>query len=209
MPSISCLGNDVVQCNDAGTCTWTSDDSTDPIFNDNCTGLTLTYTITGATTVTGDTDPDGVNIVSDDNVIFNIGTSEVCYTIGDPSGNSSSCCFDVVIEDCEAPTITCNDQLGIACGLEDIETWAAGIEATATDNCNNNAELTFDMLLLTDFSSCGNTFERVYLFTVTDAAGNQSTCTAIYETDDIVAPVITAATNLTFCLLYTSPSPRD
>ena len=157
MPSISCPGNDVVQCNDAGTCTWTSDDSTDPIYNDNCPGLTVTYEITGATTATGTTDP--VNTVEGDDIVFNIGTSEVCYTITDPSGNSSSCCFDVVIEDCEAPTITCNDQFDIACGSEDIATWIADITATAADNCNTNAELTVDALILTDFSSCGNSIE--------------------------------------------------
>ncbi|MDA8693492.1 HYR domain-containing protein, partial [Saprospiraceae bacterium] len=113
VPSISCPSNDVVQCNDAGTCTWMSDDSTDPIYNDNCPGLSVTYTITGATTATGNTNQ--INTVDGDNVVFNIGTSEVCYTITDPSGNSSSCCFDVVIEDCEAPTINCPSDLIVEC----------------------------------------------------------------------------------------------
>ena len=194
IPSIDCPSNDVEQCVDAGSCSWIADDSTDPIYNDNCPGLVVTYTIEGATTATS-TDA-GVNTAAQDAIVFNLGSSEICYTITDPTGNSSGCCFDVVITDCQNPAITCSDEVDIACGEEDLSTWFTNIAATATDNCDANVDLTVDTLLLTDFSSCGITFERVYQFTVTDKAGNSSNCIATYETDDTESPLISDASDL-------------
>ena len=49
IPSIQCPTNAVDVC--AGTtCTWTSNASIDPVYNDNCPGATISYTISGATT---------------------------------------------------------------------------------------------------------------------------------------------------------------
>jgi len=124
IPNIDCPSNNVVVCTDLGTCTWVSDDQTDPIFNDNCGGE-VTYTITGETTATSA--PTGVNTVAADGVIFNVGASLVTYTITDPSGNTFSCDFTVIVEDCENPTITCNDILDVPCGSEDVDAWIAAI----------------------------------------------------------------------------------
>ncbi len=196
VPSILCPTNDVVKCADSDACVWTPDTDVDPIYNDNCDGFSLLYTVSGATIANSSN--TGVNIISEDGVIFNLGTSTVCYTILDDSGNNETCCFDVIVEDCESPQITCSDQIDVACGEEDLSSWFDAIAATATDNCDSNGDLVVDTLLLTDFSSCGNTFERVYLFTVTDLAGNSSTCTATYETDDNIAPlIVTEAQDLT------------
>ncbi len=194
IPSIDCPSNDVIQCTNDSSCTWLSDKSTDPLYIDNCTGFSIEFEIMGATTANGDSET--INIVAEQDIIFNLGTSEVCYTISDPSGNNSQCCFDVVVKDCEAPTITCSDAIDVACGSEDLNLWFNSIAGTALDNCNSNSELTIDTLLLTDISSCGNTFERVYLFTVSDKEGNASTCVATYETDDTVNPIITQASDL-------------
>jgi hypothetical protein len=154
---------------------------------ENCPGATVTHDIVsadGSIDVVGGADevPAGT--------LFPLGTSTVTYTIVDGMGNMSTCSFQVVVEDCEAPMIICTDELNVACGEEDIPGWFAGIAATALDNCDDLADLTVDTLLLTDFSSCGGSFERVYLFTVTDQAGNSSSCTATYETDDLIPPVI-------------------
>jgi hypothetical protein len=187
IPTISCPSNAVVVCNAPGTCTWPSDASTNPIGVENCPGATVTHDIVsadGSIDVVGGADevPAGT--------LFPLGTSTVTYTIVDGMGNMSTCSFQVVVEDCEAPMIMCTDELNVACGEEDIPGWFAGIAATALDNCDDLADLTVDTLLLTDFSSCGGSFERVYLFTVTDQAGNSSSCTATYETDDLIPPVI-------------------
>ena len=185
VPRIACPSNAVVVCTDLGTCTWEGDDRIDPIGLDNCPGLNILYEVEGVTTV--------AQMMGSTAAVetFILGTSEVTYTITDAAGLISTCSFDVVIEDCEAPSITCNDQINIDCGAVDLEGWYTGISATAMDNCMG--ALTVDTLLLTDFSSCGGTFERVYQYTVTDAAGNSSSCLATYETDDDTSPVITDA----------------
>jgi len=56
-PSIACPSNTVTMCTDVDVCIWTADDTLDPIFNDNCGGIDLSYAITGATTATGDSLP--------------------------------------------------------------------------------------------------------------------------------------------------------
>jgi len=196
IPSVDCPSNEVIVCTDNGTCAWISDERTDPLFNDNCDGLELTYEITGASTEASAV--SGVNTVQGDGIIFNLGRSEVTYTITDPTGNSSSCSFVVIVEDCEDPTITCNDLLDVACGSEDVTAWQESIAATITDNCSEVSDMMVDVTLITDFSSCGNTFEQTYLYRVTDEAGNTATCIVTYETDDEVVPEIDApAANLT------------
>ena len=187
IPTIACPSNAVVVCNASGTCTWPSDASTNPIGVENCPGATVTHDIVSAD---GSIDVVGAADEVPAGTLFPLGTSTVTYTIVDGMGNMSMCSFQVIVEDCEAPMIICSDEINVACGAEDIDGWFAGIAATATDNCDLLADLVVDTLLLTDFSSCGGTFERVYLLTVTDQAGNSSSCTATYETDDEVPPVI-------------------
>jgi subtilisin-like proprotein convertase family protein len=131
-------------------------------------------------------------------VTFNLGRSTVTYTVTDDNDNEVSCSYDVVVEDCEAPTLTCSDVSGVSCGAEDLSTWYNTIAATMADNCSSNGNITLDTLLLTDFSSCGGTIDRVYQFTATDEAGNLTSCIASISTEDNTAPVIfTEAEDLT------------
>ncbi len=183
LPVITCPSNDVVKCNSTGTCTWISDNDVSPInSSDNCPNYTVNYIITGATQSTGVDDAAGE--------IFNLGESTVTYQIMDAMGNPvSTCTFMVVVQDCEDPTILCNDVSGVACNAQSLTDWYMSIVSTVADNCDD--DLSVDTLLLTDFSTCGNTFDRVYQYTVTDAAGNMSSCLARYMTIDDVEPVIT------------------
>ncbi len=191
LPTLECPSNDVIKCNDAGVCVWTADDDVDALNSDFCGVMTLTYNITGATTISSA--PTGENYISSDGVQFELGTSTVTYTIEDESGNTSICEFDVIINDCEAPSITCTDDIDVLCGEEDLTAWFASIAATVTDNCDMLADLTVSQSIQTDFSSCGNTIDQIYIFTVEDQAGNTNSCTARYTSNDAVAPVITDA----------------
>jgi len=87
---------------DKGTCTWNSagTNAISPRFTfDNCPA-TVTYTVTGATTASGNGDATGV--------VFNLGKSTVTYTITG-SGNKpfGTCSFDIIIVDEESPVIEC------------------------------------------------------------------------------------------------------
>jgi len=194
VPSIDCPSNTVVVCNATGTCTWPSDDSVNSLTADNCTGSTFTHDIVSAD---GSIDVVGAAGNVPAGTLFPLGVSTITYTITDASGNSATCSFDVLVEDCEDPVITCSDELAVACGSEDLTTWMDNIAATVTDNCDALADLVVTNQLITDFSSCGGTFEQVYQFTVTDQAGNTGTCLATYMTIDDVPPVIVDAVDET------------
>jgi len=186
LPSLSCPSNDVVKCNDTGVCTWAADMSTDAIFADNCMGFDLSYAITGATTAMGDSLPRL------DAVMFALGTSTVEYTLTDPAGNEVTCSFDVVVNDCEAPIITCPtpEILELECadaGNEmAIMNWLA--EAMATDNCTDPLEVT--NTVASKVNGCGLTSTTTYTFTATDEAGNTSTCSAQIVIIDTTDPAI-------------------
>ena len=178
-PLVFCPSTDVVKCVDEGICTWTSDIDVSPRLDlDNCP-YTVTYNVTGQTTASGDDDASGV--------VFNLGTSTVSYTITDSSNNTSTCSFDVVVEDCEVPVLTCADDITVSCGdpmAMTVAAWQA--TATATDNCNMTASVTAE--LYNTISGCGATNTEVYLFTATDIAGNTSTCLASYTIEDTTLP---------------------
>jgi len=59
-----------------------------PVFADNCSAVTLGYTITGATTGQGVGNADGN---------YNIGLSTVTYTATDASDNTATCSFNVLV----------------------------------------------------------------------------------------------------------------
>jgi hypothetical protein len=171
-----------VVCNDAGMCVWTSDAQISPNVNDNCPGITVTYTITGATTSNGVDDAAGE--------IFELGISEVCYIIVDSTGNSDTCCFNVVVEDCENPMIVCPADTIVQCdgmgNATDLSDWLARV--SATDNCDDDPEIT--MIVFNNISGCGDTEAIEYQFTATDSSGNLSICIARFTIIDTEEPTI-------------------
>jgi hypothetical protein len=86
-PSISC-GGDVETCSAAVV-------GIGPITLDNCSGVSISYQLTGATTGTGSNDASGN---------FNIGVTNVLYIATDGGGNSDSCMMSVTVF--APPTIT-------------------------------------------------------------------------------------------------------
>ncbi|MBK8624415.1 MAG: HYR domain-containing protein [Saprospiraceae bacterium] len=191
VPSISCPSNDVVVCTN-GSCVWPSTTALNPIGIENCPGANVTYTITGATTGSGNG-----NVPTNTN--FALGTSVVTYTITAANGQTASCSFNVVVNDCTAPVITCpTAQPVFECGsptLEaDISAWLAS--ASATDNCTLTPTET--VTRVNTINQCGNTEKRLYQITATDAAGNRSQCFVEVSITDNTSPIIaTAAANLT------------
>ena len=168
IPSISCPSNAVNVCTDDGMCTWEATELSSAVFADNCAsqGFNVAYTVTGATSASSPL--TGVNDVDADDIVFNLGVSEVCYTITDEADNSAQCCFDVVVEDCEEPSIVCPEGRVVQCDGEgnvtDLSDWLSLV--AGSDNCDMN--LTFNNQLFNTISSCGNTNSEVYEFTVQD-----------------------------------------
>ena len=106
-PDINCPSN-VEACINGTQCQWVADDSVLPLALGNCDAVSTQYEVTGATSVArGNGDASGVS--------FNVGTSEVCYFLEDDAGNESSCCFDVIVSDCQAPRLTCPEDITVDC----------------------------------------------------------------------------------------------
>jgi hypothetical protein len=131
VPTILCPSNRVSVETDPGLCTWVSDGIVDPSVSfENCPDQVIVYNITGATESTGMDSAVGE--------IFNLGLSEVCYTITDASGNTSMCCFEVEVEDLELPEIVCPIDTLIVATVEVAGVCEAMYEwtnPTPTDNC--------------------------------------------------------------------------
>ena len=187
IPNLSCPSNEVVKCNDTGQCYWTADTSVDAIFADNCGGFDLSYVITGETTASGDSLPRL------DMVQFALGTSTITYTLVDTMGNTTTCFFNVVVNDCESPVVTCPmaGDLLLDCGDlgngAAITAWIA--TATFTDNCPDSTIIT---TVFNVQETCGMTSTTTYLFTATDGSGNTARCTAQVIVQDTMAPSIDA-----------------
>jgi len=166
-PVIVDCPTDIVVDNDPGQCganvTWTA-----PSATDNC----------GLTTWTS-------NFNSGD--FFPIGTTTVIYTAEDAQGNVTTCSFTVTVEDVEAPVITCPSDTSIVTMINTcwMQVWYDA--PVITDNCDASS-------LTVSYSappgSLFNIGDSTVVVTVTDAAGNQTTCSFVVTVIDPQPPVI-------------------
>jgi gliding motility-associated-like protein len=142
---------------------WTA-----PTVSDNCGGmLSLTTTNNPGT-------------------LFNLGTTVVTYTLTDVAGNTSTCSFNVLVQDNTNPLISaCPSNINVNANgsCQAIVNWTA---PTASDNCGGT-------LTLTSTKNSGTAFDlgtTVVTYTATDAAGNISTCSFNVIVQDNTNPVI-------------------
>ncbi|MEJ7610664.1 MAG: HYR domain-containing protein, partial [Ferruginibacter sp.] len=149
----------------------------------NGTAPTITYTLSGATTGSGNNDASGTS--------FNKGTTTVTYTLTDGNGNVATCSFTVTVVDDVDPVISCpapittNNDAG-ACGA--VVTYATPV---GTDNCPGQTTTQTAGLAsgaLFPVGTTTNTFE------VMDAVGNIATCSFTVTVNDVENPVITCPT---------------
>jgi HYR domain/Galactose oxidase, central domain len=86
-PTISCPGDQIVNADPLVCSAKVSGIA--PTSGDNCGSPTVTYTLTGDPTGSGNGDASGT--------AFNVGTTTVTYTATDVGGNTASCSFDVTV----------------------------------------------------------------------------------------------------------------
>ncbi|QAA83177.1 HYR domain-containing protein [Aequorivita sp. H23M31] len=118
--------------------------------------------------------------------LFPVGVTMVKFSATDSDGNTVTCQFEVTVVDNEAPVVVCQNitiDLDAATGLASIT--AADVDNGSTDNC------AIDTMSL-DISSfdCSMIGENTVTLTVTDTAGNSSTCTATVTVQDVTAPEV-------------------
>ncbi|NJW55539.1 HYR domain-containing protein, partial [Salinimicrobium oceani] len=95
-PKIS-LGNAIAQTTDAGKCT-ASITIPDASFSDNCSGSTISWILSGATTGSGN-GQTGTHV-------FKLGTTSLTYTVKDAANNIVEGSVDITVTDTELPVIT-------------------------------------------------------------------------------------------------------
>ena len=171
-PEIS-LGNNISENTDTGNCT-ASIAIPNATFSDNCSGESLSWTMSGATSGSGNGQVGTYT--------FNIGTTTIDYTVTDAAGNNISDQIDVVVEDNEKPTISA--PANVTVDTDNNECTASNVSLgtpTTADNCEikiitNNAPSVF---------SIG---ETTVIWTVTDSADNTASITQKVTVEDKQAP---------------------
>jgi len=167
-PAISCPGDMVVEC--------TSPD-----------GAVVTFTATAA----DNCDPTPT-VVCDpaSGSIFSLGTTTVTCTATDAAGNVATCTFDVTVHDTTPPAITsCPGDRTVSADASCQGTIpdVAG-EVVASDNCTAAGSL-----VVTQDPAAGTLVglgDHVVTVTVSDVAGNSSTCTLTVTVQDTTPPSI-------------------
>lgn len=115
---------------------------------------------------------------------FPVGTTTNTFVATDASGNTSTCSFNVVVTDAEAPIAVCQD-ITINLNASGNATIAVtDINNGSTDNCGI-ASTTIDVSSF----NCSDIGSNPVVLTVTDIYGLVSTCTANVTVVDNLAPV--------------------
>ncbi|WP_206750667.1 LamG-like jellyroll fold domain-containing protein [Winogradskyella wandonensis] len=179
-PTITCTTNITANTSDDGIGNCTSNVSIpNPTFNDNCSA-NLTWTISGATSLTG-TGFVGTRT-------FNIGTSTITYVVTDGAGLTATCSQTVTVSDDESPNIGCPGNQNVTYDnncqftLQDYTSLA-----TFSDNCTSGVTITQSPTPGAILSGA-----TTVTLTATDGANNMNTCTFDVIPSDITNPVAVA-----------------
>ncbi len=172
IPTINCPGLDAFDAED-GQCSILVTNNLAPLTSDNCGVASVTYTITGATTGSGNNDAT--------NTVFNVGFSTLTYTVIDDNGNTNTCSVMVQVNDNQVPELTCPNDTVIFVPASVTDTMIFNLTPTATDNCEI-ASLTYTLsggLGSGNNDASGTSFPQgttTVTYTVTDTVGNTQDC---------------------------------
>ncbi|MEO1434709.1 MAG: HYR domain-containing protein, partial [Bacteroidota bacterium] len=173
LPVVNCPA-DITQDNDAGIC-----------------GAVVTYSISGTDNCPGETIIQTAGLASGST--FPVGTTTNTYLITDAAGNSSTCSFEVTVNDTELPTVDCSNIDGnrdADPGLCTFTMPGTGFDpASFADNCSATIENDYN----SSSTLMGATFpvgSTPVVWTVTDASGNTTTCSITLVISDTQDPVV-------------------
>lgn len=118
--------------------------------------------------------------------VFPVGTTTNTFEVTDASGNTSTCSFDVTVNDTEAP--------GITCPADIVQSTDPGIcDAVVTYTVGTSDNCAGETLTQTAGLASGSVFPlgtTTNVFVVTDANGNSTTCSFDVTINDTEAPTI-------------------
>lgn len=172
-PTLGCPSNQSVAT--TGSC-LKSVSGLAPSATDACGVTSLTYSLSGVTSGSGNNDASGID--------FNVGQTTVTYSASDAAGNTSTCSFTVTVTDSQIPTITCpsninvNQDVGV-CGS--VQTYSP----TVSDNCTPTVSLISGL-------ASGSTFPigtTNITLRASDPSGNSADCSFSITVTDNTPPV--------------------
>src|SRR5690606_26710367 len=175
-PVITCPTPNAFYNTDAGQCDATL--TFNATATDNCNGSPIiTYEVAG----TPITFP----------YAFTVGTTTVDVIADDGNGLISTCSFNVIVQDNEAPIAVCQTFTVPLDASGNASIVASDIDGGSFDNCStvtlNASQTTF---------TCANVGTNNVTLTVTDAAGNVTTCNAIVTVLDPVQGATATITSI-------------
>ena len=160
--------------------------------------MNLTNVEVGQPTATDNCTPDALITITND---FNgtddasgqypLGTTVVCWTATDLSGNTASCCMNVTVFDNTPPEIKCPDTLYAQCSPPDpyadfsefMDAGGTAEDETALDSTS----LTWISDMTSD-SLCPNRLTIHRSYAISDTAGNADTCMQVIIINDTTPP---------------------
>ncbi len=125
--------------------------------------------------------------------VFQTGTTTVTYEVSDAAGNTATCSFDITLLENVPPEIICPVDIVISaeegvCGATVFYTAPEG-----TDDCAVESTVLTQGLGTGEFFPVGTTTET---YTVTDASGNQASCSFTITVTDDEQPVFDCPDNI-------------
>ena len=136
-----------------------------------------------------DNDPGATTVLTSglgSGATFALGSSTETYTVADTSGNSASCSFTITVVDNEAPTLACPADISVDTDPGSNGALVTYNAPTGTDNCPNTTVLQTAGLGSDATFPIGITTES---YTLTDAAGNSTSCSFTVTVIDVEPPV--------------------
>ena len=130
-PTVTCPANRTAEPNLFNPCSAIVG-GIDAVFNDNCSGTTVDYALSGATTGSGNGQASGQT--------FQLGTTTVLYTVTDGANLSSDCVFTVTVTDCN--TVFSGTILWETDGTSGVQNATVNLtgDATGNDLTDSNGE---------------------------------------------------------------------
>ena len=187
-PVVICPASDTIP-NDMGLCTaeytWTHPDTAD---NCGVTSLEIAYQNPDGS-IEG---PDAVMPGSSASRTFELGETQITYIATDNAGNTSSCSWSLTVEDTEDPMISCIGDTTVYadanCAFLQL---TDGFDPLISDNCPELSAIHDYLLAPNNNTLAGSGFElgtTTITWTLTDAAGNSSSCSYVITVLDTIAP---------------------
>jgi len=190
-PELTCPPDQEQQITNGG-CDLTNVTIIDPVFSDNCSVISLTWAMTGATS--GNSPASGINYVTGQT--FNVGITTVTYTAADGAGNTAICSFTVWIKNLIAPQFSaeCPPNVTIPAEAGTCHAYVTVPPPVITNPCNESFTVVNNspyQTSLTDASGTYSVGSTTVTWVVTDASGNITLCDQVIAVSDTQAPLLT------------------